>query len=340
LSQFSAEEQVMVDVYRRVDPAVVNITVSQRSDDGALADFATGSGFVIDAEGHIVTNNHVVEGSDAIRVTFYDGTVMEAALVGRDPFSDLAVIKVSAPANYPLTTVPLGDSDAVQVGQTVIAIGNPFGLKGSMSVGIVSALGRTLQGGDAQDQGVFSNPRIIQTDAAINPGNSGGPLLNSQGQVIGVNAAIRTESGSNSGVGFAIPSNTVRRITSSLINSGTFKYAYLGISAQSIPTLADLALEFDVPVTQGVLITQVVSGGPSDAAGLRGATRQEVFRGANVALGGDIITAIDGTPVKNFDELIGYLLANCDVGQTVTLTVIRDNQEIAVQLTLGERPTN
>jgi len=340
IDQFYAQETVQVEIYRRVEPAVVNITVSAKDSNGEMADFAGGSGFVIDPQGYIVTNNHVVEQAALQRVTFADGVVLPATVVGADPFSDLAVIKVDPPAGYTLTAVELGDSDLVVPGQMVIAIGNPYGLTGTMTTGIVSAIGRTLPSTGAADQGTFQNPRIIQTDAAINPGNSGGPLLDSHGRVIGVNAAIRSDSGSNSGIGFAIPVNTVKRIVTQLIEKGTVHYAYLGISSQSVPSLAELSLEpkFDIPMTSGVLVSTVAPGGPADKAGLRGGATQETYLGHDILLGGDIITAIDGTPVKNFDELIGYLLMNCEPGQTVVLSVIRDKQTIQVDLTLGERP--
>jgi 2-alkenal reductase len=337
-AKFNAEEAVLVDIYHRVDPSVVNIVISAKDRTGALVDTASGSGFVIDTDGHIVTNNHVVDQADDVRVTFPDGAVMHADIVGTDLFSDLAVIKVSPPQGYTFTVAELGDSDTLQAGQTVIAIGNPFGLTGSMTVGIVSAVGRTLPSGNAPDQGSFQNPLIIQTDAAINPGNSGGPLLDSQGKVIGVNAAIRSDTGANSGIGFAIPVNTVKMIVKQLIASGHVRYAYLGITSQSDPTLAELSLEHNLPVQQGVLIASVAPGGPADQAGLKGGTQQTTFRGHNVVLGGDIITAVDGKPVRDFDTLIGYLIMNTVVGQTINLTVIRDGQTLQIPLTLGARP--
>jgi 2-alkenal reductase len=263
---------------------------------------------------------------------------MTADIVGRDPFSDLAVIQVHPPQGYALTTVELGDSDTLQPGQMVIAIGNPFGLTGSMTLGVVSAIGRTLPSGNSPDQGSFQNPLIIQTDAAINPGNSGGPLLDTEGKVIGINTAIRSDTGANSGIGFAVPVNTVKIIIDQLIASGTVHYAYLGITSQSEPTLAELSLEHSLPVQQGVLVASVAPGGPADQAGLRGGTQQTTFRGHNVSLGGDIITAVDGTPVRDFDAMIGYLVMNTKVGQTIALTVIRDGKTVQIPLTLGERP--
>ncbi len=330
-----ALDEALVNVYERVIPAVVNIDVSQRNGENDLIDFGSGSGFVLDTEGHIVTNNHVVADADEARVTFSDGVVLEAEVLGVDPYSDLAVLKVTPPADYTLVPVELGNSDELQVGQLVIVIGNPFGLTGSMSVGVVSAMGRTLPALD----GVFSNPQIIQTDAAINPGNSGGPLLDVNGRVMGVNAAIRSETGINSGIGFAVPVNTVKRIVPQLIENGRAEYPYLGISAQSNPSLSELSVEFEMPVRQGVLVAEVLDGGPADRAGLRGGTRTVNFRGAQVALGGDIIIAIDGEPLANFDELLGYLVSNTSPGQEVVLTILRDGEEMEVPLILGTRPT-
>jgi 2-alkenal reductase len=333
-----AEEAVFRNVYERVSPAVVNVEVSARDQGGDLVDYGSGSGFVIDTEGHIVTNRHVIADADAVRVTFSDGTVLDAGIVGSDEFSDLAVLKVDAPDGYSFVPVELGDSDTVQVGDVVIAIGNPFGLTGSMSVGIVSAIGRTLPTGAAPQGGAFSNPMIIQTDAAINPGNSGGPLLDTEGRVIGVNAAIESRTGSNTGVGFAIPVNTVRRVTTQIVETGRVEYPYLGVSAQSEPSLAEIALELDVPTLDGVLLASVVDGGPADQAGLRGGSRQEIFRGHRILLGGDIITAIDGVPVDSFEAMLEYLAANARAGQQVMLTINRDGEVMDVPLTLGSRP--
>lgn len=333
-----ALEQALEAVYQQVNPSVVAIQISAVVESSELIDIGGGSGFVINEQGHIVTNNHVVEQAQDLRVVFSDGTVLPATLVGRDPYSDLAVIQVDAPPEFDLVPVVLGDSNDLQVGQFVIALGSPFGLQNTMTVGIVSAIGRSLPGTGEGQSGLYSNPQIIQTDAAINPGNSGGPLVDSNGRVIGVNAAIRSETGTNSGIGFAIPVNTVKNIVSQLIERGEAAYPYLGISAQSTPTLADLATEYDVPVTRGVLVATVEPGGPAAQAGLRGGTEFVTFRGRQIALGGDIITYVDDVAVNNFDELIGYLVANTRPGQTVTLTIIRDGQLQEVELTLGERP--
>jgi 2-alkenal reductase len=305
--QFDDEESVLVNLYQRVNPAVVYIAVSQNgNNENDPSGFGTGSGFVIDTQGHIVTNNHVVAGADSVDVSFADGTIARATIVGRDPYSDLAVIKVDLSAEQ-LTPVELGDSNGLQPGQKVIAIGNPFGLAGTMTTGIISAIGRTLpESGDENSGGSFINPEIIQTDAAINPGNSGGPLLDSRGRVIGVNTAIRSLSSGlggqpvNSGIGFAVPVNTVKRVAPALIAEGRIRYPYLGITSRDGLNLAEIAEQLNVNVSQGVLVFEVIANGPAARAGLRGGNQERTMmvRGIPVPLGGDIITAINGTPVK------------------------------------------
>ncbi len=335
-----AMEALLENIYDRANPGVVNIDVSG-SFGGDLSEFGSGSGFMIDGEGHIVTNNHVVQDAEEIDITFADGSVATARVVGTDPYGDLAVLKVDVDASR-LHPLALGDSDRVKVGQRVVAIGNPFGLVGTMTEGIVSGLGRTLPAdspsGDSSSS--FSNPDIIQTDAAINPGNSGGPLLNSKGEVIGVNAAIRTTgtNRANSGVGFAIPSNTVKRVADQLIKNGRASYPYLGVSVDNHFTIAELAAALSLPVDKGVLISTVVSGGPADRAGLRGGDRQVTVRGIPVVAGGDIVTAIDGDPITSFDQMIAYLSSRKQVGQTVNVTFLRNNETLQAQLTLAERP--
>ena len=330
-------DTLLTNIYERANPAVVNIDVAGGSD---LTEFGSGSGFVIDTDGHIVTNNHVVEGADEIDVTFADGTVAVAKVIGLDTYSDLAVIKVE-PGETQLSPLTLGDSDQIKVGQRVVAIGNPFGLVGTMTVGIISGKGRTLPADGPSGSSNFSNPDILQTDAAINPGNSGGPLLNSKGEVIGVNAAIRTDgtNRANSGVGFAIPSNTVKRIAAQLLKDGRVSYPYLGVSVDSnYFTPGELAAALKLPVKQGVLIASVVDGGPAERAGLRGGDRQVVVRGIPVRAGGDILVAIDGDAIDSFDEMIAYLTAQKQVGQIVTVTIIRGTETLQVPVTLDERP--
>jgi S1-C subfamily serine protease len=320
-----AEEQLLIELYERVSPSVVYIAITT----GGLTGSGSGSGFVWDTEGHIVTNNHVVESARRIEATFADGTTAEAELVGIDPDSDLAVIKVNVPANR-LHPVELGDSDALQVGQQAIAIGNPFGFEQTMTTGIVSGLGRVVR----QESG-FSLPQLIQTDAAINPGNSGGPLLDSHGRVIGVTTLIYSNSGTNAGVGFAVPVNTVRRVVPSLMTTGRYADPWLGIQGTSITSL--LAEELGLAVEQGVLVQTVVQGGPAAKAGLQGGNRQVRIEGTFMATGGDIILAIDGVSVQDMDDLIVYL-ADTSVGQRVTLTVLRNGRQQRIEVRLGERP--
>ncbi len=317
-------QDVLIDVYKRINPAVVHIFVSSNSFNISLG---TGSGFLYDDQGHIITNNHVVTDGDRFEVVFYDNSRSPATLVGTDVDSDLAVIRVeSIPSG--IEPIPLSDSSLLEVGQFVIAIGNPFGETGSMTIGIISGLGRTLDSQRAiEGGGRYSLPQVIQTDAAINPGNSGGPLLNLQGEVIGVNSAIILRGGTNSGVGFSIPINAVKRIAPSLIVDGKYIYPYIGISMASsldLETLVDLNL----PSTDGVYVTNVVPNTPADAAGLIG----------NAGSGGDLIIAIDGQSIKDSSELISYLVFETEVGQTIDLTVIRNNNKITIPLKLGTRP--
>ena len=320
-----AEEQLFIELYQRVSPSVVYIEITTRSNQTG-----SGSGFVWDTEGHIVTNNHVVESASRIKVTFADGTTAQAKVVGTDADNDLAVIKVDVAAGR-LHPVQLGDSDALRVGQRAIAIGNPFGFEQTMTTGIVSGLGRVVR----QESG-FSLPQLIQTDAAINPGNSGGPLLDSHGRVIGVTTLIYSNSGTNAGVGFAVPVNTVKRVAPSLIATGGYADAWLGIQGMSITT--QLAEALDLSVKQGVLVQTVVEGGPAAQAGLQGGNRQVRFEGATLVSGGDIILAIDGLEVQDMDNLIVYLADHTSVGQKVTLTVLRNGAKRSVTVTLGERP--
>ncbi|HEY3288554.1 MAG TPA: trypsin-like peptidase domain-containing protein [Anaerolineae bacterium] len=344
------QELVLINIYQRVNPAVVFISVSKAATQSSSGGTGTGSGFVIDKQGHIVTNNHVVAGVDTVEVSFADGTTVPAKITGRDPYADLAVIQVDVPADK-LSPVELGDSNGLQPGQTVIAIGNPYGLAGTMTKGIISAIGRTLpETGDqstaSTSTGSFINPEIIQTDAAINPGNSGGPLLDSHGRVIGVNTAIRSSSTivggqpSNSGIGFAVPVNTVKRVAPMLIADGTVKYPYLGITSNDGLKLSAIADQLGVNVKSGVLVMSVLPGGPAAKAGLRGGDPQRMitYQGTPVALGGDIITAFNGSPVKDYSDLIGQLTATSKPGDVVTLIIIRDGKQQDIKVTVGERP--
>lgn len=328
-------DALLTELYRRVSPGVVSILVTD--DTGGSA----GSGFVFDKQGHIVTNFHVVEGADLVEIDFPSGYKARGEVIGTDLDSDLAVVRVAAPAEV-LLPLPMGDSDSVQVGQTVIAIGNPFGLSGTMTVGIVSAKGRTLESLRQTEAGsFFTAGDIIQTDAAINPGNSGGPLVNLNGEVIGVNRAIRTTGTTptgdpvNSGIGFAISGNIVRRVVPVLIEKGFYDYPYLGVTSREDLTL-EMIEELGLPRQTGAYITSVTPGGPADQAGLRGGSQPTSFPG--LTKGGDLIIAIDGRPVTSFGEMLSYLINNKAPGDQVTLTILRDNKEKEVTLTLGKRP--
>lgn len=337
------ETQIYEAVYRKVNPSVVNIeNLAQVRISGQSTQVlpeSQGSGFVWDAEGHIVTNNHVVEGADALRVTFGDGLQLPAELVGTDPDSDLAVIKVE-PRLAELVPVEQGRIEEVTVGQRAIAIGNPFGLEGSMTTGIVSAVGRSVP-----SQTGYNIPLAIQTDAAINPGNSGGPLLNERGQVIGVNFQIQSAVRSNSGVGFAIPINIVQRVVPALIANGVYKHAWLGISGQTYSPAWAEALGYP-ETARGAYVVTVREGGPAARAGLQGASRAtdivldiDASGPIYLASGGDLIIAIDERPVKTFDDLLIYLESEKSPGDQVVLTVLRARgAETRLTVTLGERP--
>ena len=336
----------LISLYANMSPGVVTIWTFDSSSGGLATTLPTGqgSGFVIDDQGYIITNQHVVEGADEIEVDFPSGVKSWASLVGTDPDSDLAILKVDLDEEY-LTPLPLGDSDTVQVGEFVVAIGNPFGLRSTMTVGIISAIGRTLESERTTPGGLrFSAGDLLQTDAAINPGNSGGPLLNMNGEVIGVNRAIQTETftvggdAANSGVGFAIPVNIVRRVAPGIIQNGEYSYPYLGISSLdddlwNLKTIE--ALGFN-PFTNGAYITEVVPGGPADQAGLLGGTTDTSI--PNLRRGGDLIIAINGEPIYKFADLLSYLFKYTEAGQEISLSIIRDNEEVQVPLTIGARP--
>jgi putative serine protease PepD len=292
---------------------------------------ATGSGFVIDAEGHILTNDHVVQGADEIRVKLGDSEATHPAeVVGSDPANDVAVLKVDAPADQ-IHPLRLGRSADMEVGDPVVAIGNPFGLDRTVTSGIVSALQRQIQAPNG-----FSISNVIQTDAAINPGNSGGPLINASGEVIGINAQIQTGGGSgNVGIGFAIPIDTVREEIDQLIETGEVEHAYLGISGASITP--ELAKAVNLPVKEGVLVQSVSKDGPADDAGIEAGNTSATIDGAEVSLGGDIITEVEGERVKGMDEIVEIVNA-AEPGDELELTILRDRQTKTATVTLGERP--
>ena len=317
LADLFVQEQAYVSVYEEVNPAVVNIVIGS----------GQGSGFLFDTNGHIVTNNHVVASGGQIVVNFDDGRQLSATVVGTDPSSDLAVIQVDPNQISDITPVSLADSDALKVGQIVIAIGSPFGLQSSMTTGIISGLDRIFPGATSPDGTVFQIPNIIQTDAAINPGNSGGPLLNLRGEVIGVNTAIESPVRGSSGIGYAVPANIVGNIVPQIITNGRVETPWLGIRGGLLD--ANTAVALGLPADQnGVLISEVISGGSAAAAGLRGGNNP------------DIIISVDGREIVEFDDLLGYLVQQTVVGQTVQLQILRDGQPQTVNVTLTARPTS
>ena len=323
-------------IYDTVNPSVVNIQVLGTYNYGFYvgAVSSQGSGFVWDTQGHIVTNNHVVENAYNITVTFSDGTTTTAEVVGTDVQSDLAVIKVD-PTGLTLHPVSLGDSQAVKVGDLVIAIGNPYGLAGSMTQGIVSALSRslTVDSSDPFSSSTYTIPDIIQTDAAVNPGNSGGVLVNTSGEVIGVTSAIQSTTNANAGIAFAIPAHIVDRIVPVLIKDSRYKHPSLGLSG--ITLTANYATEMGLDAnTHGVLITEITPGGAADLAGLKETTQQYTRYNRGVIIFGDVITAIDGNPVRTYEDLISYIFNKTEVGQRVELTILRDGKEMTVTATL------
>ncbi len=333
----AADQDLLVRLYETVSPGVV--LIQQVGETGS----GLGSGFVYSSDGYIITNFHVVEGATDLEVDFPSGYKTRGVIRATDLDSDLAVIKVNAPAEE-LRPLPLGDSDLVKVGQTVVAIGNPFGLNNTMTMGIISAKGRTLDSlRQTEDGGFYSTGDLLQTDASINPGNSGGPLLNLNGEVIGLNRSIRTTGKNsdgepvNSGIGFAVSVNIIKRVVPVLIQKGVYDYPYLGIST---PPGGDLSLlereELGLTTTTGAYLVEVLAGGPADKAGLIGGHKTTRIRGLNG--GGDVIIAVDGRPVKVFGDLMSYIMTNKSPGDSITVRVIRDNQEKEFTLTLGKRP--
>lgn len=331
----ASQQDTLISLYENVYPGVVSIQVMTASGG------AQGSGFVFDSAGHIVTNQHVVDGAQSVEIDFSSGFKAYGKIIGVDLDSDLAVIKVDVPAAE-LHPLALGDSYALKVGQPVAAIGNPFGLSGTMTLGIVSALGRSLPSNrQSPGGGNFSAADLIQTDAAINPGNSGGPLFNLNGEVIGINRAIRTESATvsgepvNSGIGFAIASNILRRVVPAIIATGKYDYPYMGLSSVDDLPLAEIEL-LGLQQSTGVYVMNVQPGSPAEKAGVLAGDQPTKIQGLNA--GGDLIIAIDGLSIKNFNEMMRYLVNNKGAGDTVTLTVLRGDQQVDIVVTLGKRP--
>ncbi len=349
-----AEETLLHGIFTSVAPSVVHIKVTQQVSgfehpqipDDFDFDFefrfpdtpdeffqqGEGSGFVLDKNGYIVTNYHVVRDAERVEVTFFDGLTARAEVMGGDPDSDLAVIRVAMEGAM-LRPVRLGDSDQVFIGQRAVAIGNPFGQTWTLTAGVVSAIGRTMRSGTSQ----FSIPEMIQTDAAINPGNSGGPLLDAEGRVVGVNTMILSQSRSSAGVGFAVPVNIVKQVVPELIESGHYTYPWLGISGSNLSLDIIEAMELDA-LQRGALVIEVMEASPAARAGLQGSREKFEIAGQELFAGGDIIIAIESTPVGEMNHLIVYLVKHTRPEDTVTLTVLRDNEEISLPVTLKPRP--
>jgi serine protease Do len=371
-STISGEELTFRDLFEKVNGSVVQITASgvpnyslptpPPDGDGT----AIGSGFVIDREGHVATNDHVIANARNVSVAFSDGSVYTAKVIGSDPFSDSAVLELQNVPAEKLVPLPLGNSSNLTVGEEVAAIGNPFGLTGSMTTGVVSGLGRLIPSLDISPDnndtnnndtnnddnittiiGAFSLPNIIQTDAAINPGNSGGPLLDLKGEVIGMNTAGISESGASSGVGFAVPSDTLRVILPALIANGSYVHPWIGVSGADVTP--EIAIELGLKEARGFLVIDIVMGSPADRAGIRGGDMPVAigaiagFQGQGptsnlLELGGDIILGVDNQTVNKIDDLLSYIESNKKAGDTVTFMVLRDGEMMSIDLVLGARP--
>ena len=324
----------LIQLFEKAEPAVIQVNVKKIQSEGATEEVpgGSGSGFVYDDTGHIITNNHVIDDALKITVTFLDGESYAAEIVGNDADLDLAVLKINARNSY-LHHLEIGSSSELKVGQQVVAIGNPFGLSGSMTTGIVSQIGRLLP----QESG-YSIPNVIQTDAAINPGNSGGPLLNLNGEVVGINTAIQSETGNFTGVGFAIPSDTVNKVVPILIRDGGIRHPWLGVSGIDIDY--ELAEIRGLDSTKGFLIVSVIEGSPADIAGLMGTETRKMIDGRDVPMDGDIIIKIDGDLVRKIADILVHLQMEKLVGDEMVLTILRDGEVMDKTIFLGERPSN
>lgn len=331
IGALTLDEEVNIKIYQEMSSGVVNITTTTISYDfffNPIPESGTGSGSVLDKKGHILTNYHVVENARKLEVTLFDGSKWEAKLIGADPNNDLAVIKIKAPEEK-LKPIPLGDSSTLKVGQKAIAIGNPFGLERTLTVGIISSIGRTLRAVNGRLM-----RGIIQTDAAVNPGNSGGPLLDSSGKMIGITTAIFSPVGANIGIGFAIPVNTAKKIVPQLIDKGRVSRPWLGITGQDIN--ADMANLLKLP-SAGILVAKVEKGSPADKAGIRGGRDTLMIGNLRIIIGGDLIVAVNGRAIKNMDQVVEEI-ESMSIGQSVELSIIRDKKQRVVKVTLAEMP--
>ena len=318
-------EYSLIDIFEKSEESVVQVNVLRGGSDGGM-----GSGFVYSEEGYIITNQHVVRDAKKVTVTFLDGEAYIGDVIGTDPDLDIAVVKVS-PSNTYLQPITIGDSSKLKVGEKIAAIGNPFGLSGSMTSGIVSQIGRLLP----QESG-YSIPDVIQTDAAINPGNSGGPLINMKGEVVGINTAIQSITGEFSGIGFAVPSNTVKKIVPVLIEDGEFKHPWMGISGTDVdPELADFR---ELKSSKGFLIISVIEGSPAEQAGLIGVTETKEIDGRELAVDGDIVLSIDGKTVRKISDILIHLQREKSIGDEMVLSVNRNGEILELVMVLEERP--
>jgi len=316
------------EIFEKTEPGVVRVNVQRTNSVDGVG--GIGSGFVFDKKGHIITNAHVVSDATKVVITFLDGRSYNAEIIGADEYTDIAVIKVNADFSL-LQPVSLGDSSTLKVGEEITAIGNPFGLSGSMTSGIISQVGRLLP-----TENQYSIPDVIQTDAAINPGNSGGPLLNMMGGVVGINTAIQSNTGSNTGVGFAIPSQTIAKIVPTLIEKGEYKHPWIGVSGRDIDP--DLAKVLKVTDAIGFLIVTIVEDSPASKAGLIGSEKTIEVEGVNYPIGGDIIVAVDGIEVRQIDDILIHLQRAKSIGDEMVLEVLRDNRTTNITIILQERP--
>ena len=320
----------LTEIFERTEESVVQVNI--RSDNAINNRGNMGSGFVYKDDGYIITNHHVVDNAERVTITFLDGESYIAKIIGTDADLDIAVLKVEIGSTY-LQPIPIGDSSHLKVGEPIAAIGNPFGLSGSMTSGIISQIGRLLP----QDSG-YSIPDVIQTDAAINPGNSGGPLLNMKGEVVGMNTAIQSATGEFTGVGFAVPSNTIKKVVPVLIRDGIFHHPWMGISGSDVDP--DLAKIRELNSSKGFLIASVIEGSPAEAAGLQGITITKEIDGREYALDGDIIVKIDDIVVRQISDILIHLQREKSIGDELIMTVNRDGTLIEAVLVLGERPQN
>ena len=318
-------EYSLIDIFEKSEESIVQVSVLRGESDGGM-----GSGFVYSDEGYVITNQHVVQDAEKVMITFLDGEAYIGNVVGSDRDLDIAVVKVQ-PTNTYLQPIKIGDSSKLKVGEKIAAIGNPFGLSGSMTSGIVSQMGRLLP----QESG-YSIPDVIQTDAAINPGNSGGPLINMKGEVVGINTAIQSATGEFSGIGFAVPSNTVKKVVPVLIEKGEFSHPWMGISGTDVdPELAEVR---DLKSSKGFLVVSVIEGSPAETAGLLGVTETKEIDGREFALDGDIILSIDGETVRKISDILVHLQREKSVGDEMILTVNRNGEMLELTMVLEERP--